>query len=127
MMQYDVITVKGQAFALVPIEELAQQEAQSKEEREDIIVASLISTQIDEGEETYPIELGESLSKAYQTDESLIRVWRNYRGLTQAELAAQADISRDYLAAIETGRKTGSVDTLKALATALGVGLDDIV
>lgn len=58
--------------------------------------------------------------------ESALRVYRDLRGLTQASLAKQAGVNRVTVAEIETGRKQGSVATLRALATSLGISLDDI-
>ena len=58
--------------------------------------------------------------------ESALRVYRDWRGLTQAALAAKAGVNRVTVAEIETGRKQGSVATLRALATALNVALDDL-
>lgn len=49
------------------------------------------------------------------------------RGLTQAALAERAGVNRVTVAAIETGRKQGSVATLHKLADALGVAVDDLV
>lgn len=59
--------------------------------------------------------------------ERALRVYRDLRGLTQAALAKQANVNRVTVAEIETGRKQGSVATLRALANALGVSLDDII
>lgn len=56
-----------------------------------------------------------------------IRVWRNFRGLTQQELADQAGISKPYLSQIETGKRTGTAEVLAAIAIALGVTLDDVI
>lgn len=58
--------------------------------------------------------------------ESRLRVWRDYRGLTQAALGEAALVNRVQIADIEAGRKTGSVETLKKLASALRVDLDDL-
>jgi mRNA interferase RelE/StbE len=58
--------------------------------------------------------------------ESPLRVYRDLRGLTQAELSGKAGVNRVTVAEIETGRKQGSVATLRALAGALGVTLDDL-
>jgi len=58
--------------------------------------------------------------------ESPLRVYRDLRGLTQAALAAKAGVNRVTVAEIETGRKQGSVATLRALAGALSVSLDDL-
>lgn len=58
--------------------------------------------------------------------ETPLRVYRDLRGLTQAALADRAGVNRVTVAEIETGRKQGSVATLRALAGALGVTLDDL-
>lgn len=58
--------------------------------------------------------------------ESPLRVYRDLRGLTQAALAEQAGVNRVTVAELETGRKQGSLATLRALADALNVTLDDL-
>ena len=58
--------------------------------------------------------------------ENPLRVWRDLRGLTQAALAQRAGVNRVTVAEIETGRKQGSIATLRALADARGGGLDDL-
>ena len=58
--------------------------------------------------------------------ESPVRVYRDLRGMTQAALAENAGVGRVLAAEIETGRKHGSVATLRALADALGVSMDDL-
>lgn len=55
-----------------------------------------------------------------------VKVWREYRGLTQDVLAAQAGISKAYLSQIETGKRTGAIKTLQTLARTLGVTVDDL-
>jgi DNA-binding XRE family transcriptional regulator len=59
--------------------------------------------------------------------ESPLRVYRDLRGLTQAAVADLAGVNRVTIAEIETGRKQGSLATLRALAAALNVTLDDLV
>jgi mRNA interferase RelE/StbE len=58
--------------------------------------------------------------------ESPVRLFREWRGLSGAELARRAGVNVVQLHDIESGRKRGSVDTLKKLAAALDVMLDDI-
>lgn len=58
--------------------------------------------------------------------ENALRVYRDLRGMTQITLAEKAGVNRVTVAEIETGRKLGSVTTLRALANALGVSLDDL-
>lgn len=59
--------------------------------------------------------------------DSPIRVWREYRGMTISVLAAKASISQLFLSEIEAGKKEGCAGTLKKLAAALAVSVDDLV
>lgn len=59
--------------------------------------------------------------------EAPLAVWREYRQLSQAELARRSGVNRVQIVDIESGRKTGSVATLKKLAVSLAVDLDDLV
>lgn len=56
-----------------------------------------------------------------------IKVWREYRGLSQVVVAAQAGISVPYLPQLESNKRKGSVTVLKALAQALKVSLENLV
>ena len=56
-----------------------------------------------------------------------IKVWREYRGLTQQQLADKVKISKPYLSQIETGKRTGTTDVLSTIAKALDVSLDEVV
>ncbi|SDP49097.1 Helix-turn-helix domain-containing protein [Ralstonia sp. 25mfcol4.1] len=56
-----------------------------------------------------------------------IKAWRDHRRLTQDALATTAGVSKPYLSQIENRRRDGSVDVLRALATALAVPLDLLV
>ena len=58
--------------------------------------------------------------------ENPVRVYRDFRGLTQAALSEASGVNRVQIANIESGTKRGSIDTLKKLAGALGVSLDDL-
>ena len=53
-------------------------------------------------------------------------VWREYRGLSQAQLAETVGVSKPYISMLETNQKTPSIKTLKAIANALSVDLDDL-
>ncbi|MGJ8571690.1 MAG: helix-turn-helix domain-containing protein [Hoeflea sp.] len=109
------VTIEGKNYVLV-----------SEEDYEDLIDglnAGVIMARIKAGEETWPAELVRELM---ETD-SRVRTYRKYRGLTMIELAKAAGISQPYLSDIENGKKTGSVDVLKRIATSLRVDLDDLV
>ncbi|TCL91267.1 helix-turn-helix protein [Rhizobium sp. PP-WC-2G-219] len=115
MGAFDKTVIDGKAFVLVPEDEF--------EDMIDTIEANRIMARINAGEETWPAEL---VYELFETD-SRIRTFREYRGLTVSDLAAAAGISQPYLSEIEGGKKTGSVDVLKRIATALNVDLDDLV
>jgi DNA-binding XRE family transcriptional regulator len=59
--------------------------------------------------------------------ENRVVVWREHRGMTAKELAEAAGITQPYLSQIETGKRDGTVGTMKKIAAALKVDLDDIV
>jgi DNA-binding XRE family transcriptional regulator len=58
---------------------------------------------------------------------SPIKVWREYRGLSQSQLAEAAGISVAYLSQLETGKRKGSTEVLGAIAKVLQLSLDDVV
>lgn len=74
-------------------------------------------------EESFPAEIVDQLVDG----ENPVRVFRLYRGLTQAKLAQKAGIGKAMLSEIEAGKKQGSVETVHALALALDVDMEDLV
>lgn len=56
-----------------------------------------------------------------------IKRFRKLRGLTQEKLAKKANMSRSYLADVERDRYNPSVDTLRAIAGALNVGVNELI
>lgn len=59
--------------------------------------------------------------------ESPLRVYREYRGLTQAALSEASGVNRVQIADMEAGRKSGSVTTVRKLAAALKVTVEDLI
>jgi len=59
--------------------------------------------------------------------ENPVKVWREQRDLTQAQLAEAAGLPQPTIAMIETGRRKGTVKHMKAIAGALGINLDTLV
>ena len=74
-------------------------------------------------EERFPLELVDRLIAR----ENPIKVFREYRGMTQRQLARKVGVNAAYLSQIETGRRGGSSKVLRAIANALNVDLDDVV
>ncbi len=58
--------------------------------------------------------------------ERRIKVWREHRGLTASALAAKAEVGQGYLSQIEAGTREGKLETLRKIAGALNITLDDL-
>lgn len=59
--------------------------------------------------------------------ENKIKVWREYRQMTQAELAEKSGMAQATIAQMEGGKRVSSVTALKKVAGALDLDLDDLV
>ncbi|HQX18072.1 MAG TPA: helix-turn-helix transcriptional regulator [Anaerolineales bacterium] len=95
-----------------------------EEELQDILDYDKAILAIERGEdELIPSEV----VYAILDGENPIKVWREFRELTQQQLADAAGISKPYLSQIETGKRTGTTDILSAIAKALDVSLDEVV
>jgi DNA-binding XRE family transcriptional regulator len=75
------------------------------------------------GQESVPAEIIDRLLAG----ENPIKIWREYRGLSQRALASGAGLNFAYLSQIETGVRKGTIETMKKLAQALNVDLDDLI
>lgn len=73
--------------------------------------------------ERFPVEILDALLAGA----SPVKVFRQYRTMTQAQLARKAQVTAATISEIETGRKTGSVQTLLNIAEALGVEIGDVI
>jgi DNA-binding XRE family transcriptional regulator len=56
-----------------------------------------------------------------------LKSWREYRDITQTELASRSGVARDLIAQIETHKKQGSVATLDRLARALRIPIEALI
>lgn len=123
MSKVQLIVKEGQPeYAVMPYD-LYVKLVEDAEMLQDILDYDEAKRQIAEGEELIPAEL----TFAILDGENPVKVWREYRGLTQQALATQAGISAAYLSQIETGKRTGTAEVLQAIARALDLTLDDIV
>ncbi len=75
------------------------------------------------GEEGFPSDVVERLVDG----KSPIKVYREYRGLTQLKLSELVGVNQSYITQLENGKKKGGVKVLKKIATALNLDLDDLV
>jgi ribosome-binding protein aMBF1 (putative translation factor) len=114
-----IVTPGGETLVVVPLAEY-----QALIDAADVADARRIMADIASGrEELIPA----AVVDRFLAGENAIRVWREYRGLSASELAAKAGLSAAYVSELEIGKKTGTVDTLRKIADALGLTLDDLV
>jgi DNA-binding XRE family transcriptional regulator len=121
-MRIETITRKGKEFAVIPVEAL-QRLMDDAEMLADVRAYDAAKGRLDRGEdEQIPLEITERRLAG----ESPVRIWRDHRALTQEALAKMSKVSRAMIAAIEVGHKTGGIATLKKLAAALKVDLENL-
>jgi DNA-binding XRE family transcriptional regulator len=121
-MRIEKITRDGKIFAILPMDRLKKL-MDDAEMLADVAAYDAAKARIASGEEELiPLEL----IKRRLAGESTVKIWREYRGLTQEGLAKASKVSRSMIAAIEAKHKTGGIGTLKKLAGALKVDLDEL-
>ena len=59
--------------------------------------------------------------------ETLLRRWRHRRGWSLRELGARSGVSYVTIQRIEAGKMNPTLDTLEKLATALGIGVRELI
>jgi DNA-binding XRE family transcriptional regulator len=97
---------------------------EASEDLADIRVYDRLKADISSGvDELIPAEFVDRMLAG----EAPVRVWRDYRGLTQQQLSEASGVNRVQIANIESGVRSGSVATMRKLAAALGVAIDDLV
>lgn len=121
-MNVQIIEIAGNRMAVLPEDEYRQL-LDVVEDREDRDAASEAERRRLSGEEYIPA----SVVDALLAGESPLKVWRQYRGLTQTELASRIDVSKMTISGMEKGARSGSVKVWRALAEALSVSLDDLL
>ena len=122
MTRIERITRHGKEFAVLPMDELKKL-LDDAEMLADVRAYDAAKARIERGEdELIPLDIAERRLAG----ESTVKIWREYRGLTQEDLAKASNVSCPRIAAIEERRKKGGIATLKKLAVALRVDLDHL-
>jgi mRNA interferase RelE/StbE len=121
-MRIETITHKGKELAVIPVRDL-EKLMEDAEMLADVKAYDAAKARLENGEDQLiPVEIIERRLRG----EPALRIWREYRKLTQEQLAKKSKVSRTLIAAIETNRKTGSVSTWKKLGAALDVGWEQL-
>lgn len=74
------------------------------------------------GEELVPAQVVDRLLDG----ENPVRVWREHRGISAADLAKACGVTAAAISQIESGKRTSSVAVLKKIARQLNVDLDSL-
>lgn len=107
----------------IPVEEYQALQA-AREDLDDLRAYDRAMAAVAAGEdELVPAEVVARLLAG----DSPLRVWREHRGLTQAALGDASGVNRVQIAEIEARRRSGSLETVRKLAGALGLTIDDLV
>ena len=123
--QIQIIEKDGKPeYAVVPFKDY-QRLLGLAEDAKDIAAADAAKAELERGEdEMIPSEIARRLIDG---KEHPLKIWREYRGLTQEALAEQVKSTKSYISQIEAGKKSGSVVLIKRLAASLNVDMDDLV
>ena len=115
-------TPSGDRMAVIPLADY-ERLVMAAEDAADVRAYDRMKRRLATGEEELvPAEFANRILDG----ENKIRVWRELRGMTAAVLARKAGIARPYLTQLETGKRDGTVGTLRQIADALGVSIDDL-
>ena len=108
---------------MVIISEAEYLELIARHEDDDTIYESA-ANRLDRGEdETLPFSEAMRIAQG----ESPIKVWRQLRGMSTADLARGSGLSAAYVRQLQSGTRKGTTSSLQQVAKALRVSLDDLV
>jgi mRNA-degrading endonuclease RelE of RelBE toxin-antitoxin system/DNA-binding XRE family transcriptional regulator len=112
--------------AILPRDDYEALVAKAAEADEDVGTARLVSRarkEIAAGAPLLPKQVADRLAAG----ESPIRVFREWRDITQPYLSFKTGISQSHVSDIENGRRTGTLTVLRKIANALSVPVDLLV
>jgi DNA-binding XRE family transcriptional regulator len=121
-MTAQILEIAGQKMAVLPIGDY-ERLLELVEDQSDIRAADAAERRRLDGEEYVPVELVDRLING----ENALKVWREYRGLSQRKLAEVCNAREATISEIESGKAQGKPTLWRALARALNVSVDDIL
>ena len=106
-------------FAVIPIE-LYERLSAALEDADDVALFDAARAAND------GFRIPAAVANAILDGEQPVKAWREHRGLTQEALAANVGISKAYLCQIETRKRVGALKTLRAIADALAISMNEL-
>jgi DNA-binding XRE family transcriptional regulator len=108
------------AYAVVPWADYIRL---SGEDAEDLALAAMADAVKARKEESVPSQVADRLLAG----EAAVKVLREWRGLTQNDLAKKTGLAKLYISQLENGRARPGRKALTSLAKALGLGVDALL
>ena len=122
-METQVLQLNGIKYAILPYEAYEKM-IEILEDARDIADAKEIANRIAQGEgEYYPSEVVNTILDG----ENKIKVFREYRGITQEALAKKINKSVAMIRKLENGSSDGSISTIKAISDVLKVDVEMLI
>ncbi|PKO06425.1 MAG: XRE family transcriptional regulator [Chloroflexi bacterium HGW-Chloroflexi-3] len=123
-MNVQIIKNKDEVeWAVIPYDEYIQL-VEKAEMLDDIQDFDSFQIALAQGEEQlFPVEVVDKLLEGHNP----IKVFREFREMTQDNLAKKIDISIPYLSQLETNKRRGSIKVLTDIAKELGISLEMIL
>ena len=122
-MSAQILEIGGRKMAVLPVEDY-ERLLELAEDREDIAAAADAERRRNEGSVEY---LPADMVNRILDGENALRVWREHRRLSIADLAEKSGYGYSMISKVEAGTRQGTVALWKALATALKVLPEDIM
>ena len=115
-------TAGGEELAVLPKSEYERLAALATDE--DVGTARLVRKARAAVEAGHEVLLPKAVVDRLAAGDNPIRVLREWRGTTQAELALGVEITQGYLSDLESGKRKGTIVLHQKFARALGVPID---
>jgi DNA-binding XRE family transcriptional regulator len=116
-------TPGGEELVVLPraeYEALLERADQGAEDADDVAVYDARKTELANGGVVLPPDVTAAILRG----ETRLKAIRNWRGETQLHLNFKTGISQGYLSDLESGRRTGTPETIAKIAQALNVPVE---
>jgi Helix-turn-helix len=118
-----ITTPSGEELVVLPradYEALLERADHDSEDAEDIAIYDARKAELAAG----GVVLPDAVSAAMLRGESRLKAIRKWRDLTQLHVSMRTDIGQGYLSDLESGRRTGTPETIAKLARVLDVPME---
>jgi DNA-binding XRE family transcriptional regulator len=118
-----ITSPNGEEMVLLSVAEY-ERLTEAAEDLRDSLIAERSRGKIESGEEEL---ITHAEMKELLTAKTPLAFWRKKRGMTQDALAQETGVAQGFLSEIEAGQKPGTAATLKKIADALRIKVDDLL